>query len=74
MTQEERLKRINELAAKDKNGGLTEDEVEERRILREEYRLAFRESLRGILDNTYIQAPDGTRTKLARKDSADKRG
>lgn len=68
MTQEERLVRINALAKKDREEGLTPEETEERAYLREEYRLAFRAAFRGILDNTYIQQPDGTREKLKRKD------
>lgn len=68
MTQKERLKRINELAAKNRNGGLTDEEIQERARLREEYRLAFREAFRGVLDNTYIQTPDGERRKLSKKD------
>ncbi len=66
-TQQERLARLNELAAKQKNGGLTEEEKKEQKALREEYRLAFRAAFRGVLENTYIQQPDGTRTKLKKK-------
>ena len=66
-TQEERLVRINELAQKEREGGLTPEETAERAELREEYRLAFRASFRGILDNTYVQKPDGSRKKLQPK-------
>ncbi len=66
-TQQERLARLNELAAKQKDGGLTEEEKKEQKALREEYRLAFRAAFRGVLENTYIQQPDGTRTKLKKK-------
>lgn len=66
-TQEERLVRINELAKKEREGGLTPEETAERAELREEYRLAFRAAFRGILDNTYIQQPDGSREKLKHK-------
>lgn len=67
MTQEDRLARINELAKKDREEGLTPEETEERTKLREEYRLDFRAAFRGILDHTYIQQPDGTREKLKPK-------
>lgn len=65
--QEERLQRINALAAKERGTGLTNEEKEEQACLREEYRLAFRAAFRGVLDNTYIQTPDGKKTKLEKK-------
>ena len=65
---DERILRLNELAKKHKSGvPLTEAELRERDTLRKEYVAAFRESLRSQLDNTYIQTPDGRRTKLQRK-------
>ena len=68
MTEQEiRLVRINELAAKEREQGLTPEEKEEQAKLREEYRLAFRAAMRGILDNTYIQTPDGQKRKLEKK-------
>ena len=65
---DERILRLNELARKYKSGEpLTEAELQERDALRKEYVAAFRESLRAQLENTYIQTPDGRRTKLQRK-------
>ena len=58
------IDRINELARKEKAEGLTPEEKNEQKKLREEYIIAYRASLRGILENTYIQRPDGTREKL----------
>ena len=67
--QLQRLQRLNELANKAKAGEtLTDEELAEQTRLREEYRLAFRAAFRGILENTYIQQPDGSRKKLPRKD------
>ena len=67
--QMQRLKRLNELANKAKAGEpLTDEELAEQARLREEYRLAFRAAFRGILENTYIEQPDGSRKKLMRKD------
>ncbi len=63
-----RLERINELAAKAKAEGLTEDEKAEQAKLRREYLANFRANFRGILDNTYVQRPDGTKTPLTKKD------
>lgn len=65
---DERIIRLNELAKKYKSGEpLTDEELAERDALRREYVAAFRESLRAQLDNTYIQHPDGRRTKLQPK-------
>ena len=58
------LDRINELANAAKVRELTDEEKKEQAALREEYRIQFRASLRGILDNTVIVRPDGTREKL----------
>ena len=64
-----RLERLNELANREKTGEtLSDAEKREQATLREEYRLAFRAAFRGVLENTYIQQPDGTRRRLKRKD------
>ncbi len=65
---EEKIKRINELAKKSKNTGLTDEEKTEQEALRAEYIADFRRNMTGILDNTYIQDPDGTKTKLKKRD------
>lgn len=67
MTQEERIARINELAARARAGALTEAETAEREQLRQEYLAEFRAGLRGQLDNTYVVTPDGRKHKLTRK-------
>jgi uncharacterized protein YnzC (UPF0291/DUF896 family) len=62
--EKSRIDRINELARKAKSVGLTEEEKEEQAILRKEYIQAFRASMRGILDNTVIERPDGSRESV----------
>ena len=59
--------RINELSRKSKTVGLTEEEKAEQATLRAEYIKEYRAMLRGILDNTVIQRPDGTREKLKKQ-------
>ncbi len=59
-----KIDRINELARKAKTAALTEDERAEQKALREEYLAGVRASLRGTLDNTVVQSPDGTRKPL----------
>ena len=61
------IARINELAAKNKTVGLTEEELEERAKLRRIYIDNVTGNLKGQLDNTYILRPDGTKEKVTRK-------
>lgn len=64
----EKIARINELSKKSKTPeGLTDTEKAEQKELRDEYIREFRASFTGILDNTYIQRPDGTKEKVERK-------
>ncbi len=65
--EQRKLDRINELAKKAKTEELTPEEKAEQKKLREEYILEFRAGMRGILDNTYIQYPDGTKVKVEKK-------
>ncbi|MBO5725921.1 MAG: DUF896 domain-containing protein [Clostridia bacterium] len=65
---DEKIQRINELARKQKAEGLTEEEKAEQYKLRREYIDSFKNSLIGQLENTYIVSPDGTKTKVTRKD------
>lgn len=62
--EQKKLDRINELAKKAKTETLTEEEKAEQKALREEYIREFRASIRGILDNTVIERPDGTKEKV----------
>ena len=61
------LARINELARKSKEAPRTEEELAEQAALRAEYIKEYRATLRGILENTVIQRPDGTREKLNKR-------
>lgn len=65
--EKKKLDRINELAKKQREGRLTDAEKLEQQLLRQEYVAEFRASLRGTLDNTYIQNPDGTKIKVEKK-------
>lgn len=56
---DKRIERINFLAKKAKIEGLTAQEQEEQKKLREEYIKAFRESFRRQLENTDIKYEDG---------------
>lgn len=66
MTQE-KIDRINELARKSKNEGLTDAEKAEQTELRNEYRRAVTGNLSASLANTYIMTPDGKKRKVGKK-------
>lgn len=63
-----KLQRINELAHIAKQRGLTAEEIAERDVLRKEYIAEWREGARQVLDNTYIQTPDGKKHKLQKRE------
>ena len=65
--EKEKIERINFLARKSKAEGLTEEEKTEQAALRAAYVAEFRAGLRGTLENTYIQRPDGKKEKLPTK-------
>ena len=65
--EKSKIDRINELAKKAKEKGLTVEEQAERDSLRAEYIKQFRASMRGILDNTYVQYPDGRKERIKKK-------
>ena len=67
MNMDEVIARINVLAKKAKEEGLTPEELTERDKLRRIYIDSVKASLVGQLDNTYIVQSDGTKKKLGHK-------
>lgn len=67
MNMNEVIARINELAAKNKTAGLTEEELAERDKLRRIYIDSYKANLVAQLENTYIVQPDGTKIKVKHK-------
>ena len=65
--EQSKLDRINELARLAKERALTAEELAERDALRKEYIAAWRESTIAVLENTYVQTPDGKKHKLRKK-------
>ncbi len=61
---EDKIKRINELARKQKSEGLTDEEKAEQYKLRREYIDSHKRSLVAQLENAYILEPDGSKTKV----------
>ena len=62
--EQAKIDRINELAALKKERPLTEAEAAEQAALRAEYLAEFRARMRGTLDSTVIERPDGTRERV----------
>ena len=70
---EKKIQRINELARKAKSPeGLTEEEVQERALLRREYIDSVKMSLVGHLDNVYLVDEKGNEEKLKKKQGGPK--
>ncbi len=67
MNMDEVIARINVLAKKAKESGLTEEETQERDKLRRIYIDSVKANLVGHLENTYIVGPDGQKRKLKYK-------
>jgi uncharacterized protein YnzC (UPF0291/DUF896 family) len=68
LISKELLDRINELAKKSREEGLSACEAAEQQALRKKYLAAFRRRVQSVLDNTYVQEPDGTKRKLEKGD------
>ena len=67
MNLEEKIKRINELYHKSQDVGLTEEEKQEQKQLRQDYIDSVRNNLRNQLDNINIQEEEGSITNLGKK-------
>ena len=65
---EDKIKRINELARKQKAEGLTDEEKAEQAELRREYIESYKRSLVAQLENTYIVDDKGNKQKLTERE------
>lgn len=61
------IQRINELARKAKAQGLTPEEAQEQKRLRQEYLDSVRKNLVSQLENMSILEPGGTKKKVQKK-------
>ncbi len=64
---EKLIKRINELAKKQKTEGLTDTEKAEQAELRKEYIAKFRQGVENTLSNVYIVDEKGNKKKVEKK-------
>ena len=67
MSLEETIQRINELYHKSQKEGLSEEEKQEQKQLRQVYIDSVKNNLRGQLENMEIERPDGTIEKVTKK-------
>lgn len=66
--EQKKIDRINFLARKSREEGLSEEEKQEQAVLRREYIDSYKRSLEIQLNNTTILYEDGTKKKLKKKD------
>ena len=59
MLTADKLNRLNELAKKKKLGTITDEELKEQQVLREEYLMPFRESMKNTIENVKVIDPNG---------------
>ena len=67
MVTEQQIKRINELAKKQREVGLTEEEKAEQAVLRRAYIDSFKASLEGQFNSITVVEKDGSRHRLEKK-------
>lgn len=65
--EQKKIDRISELTRISRERALTKEEENERAALRREYIDSYTRSLTNILDNAVIERPDGSRTKVQKK-------
>lgn len=64
---EKLIKRINELAKKSREEGLSEAEKTEQAELRKQYIMKFRQGMENTLSSVYIMDEKGNKKKLEKK-------
>lgn len=65
--EQSKMDRISELTRLSRERELSQEEQAERALLRQEYLDEWRRSTVAVLENTYIQTPDGRKHKLQKK-------
>ncbi|MBE7027107.1 MAG: DUF896 domain-containing protein [Ruminococcaceae bacterium] len=64
---EKLIKRINELAKKSREQGLSDEEKAEQNTLRQEYIKRFRNGMENTLAGVYIMDENGNKKKIEKK-------
>jgi len=66
--EQTKIDRLNALAKKHREEGLTPEETAERAALREAYIAGFRKNLTHHLENTYVVDEQGNKQKLKKRE------
>ncbi len=66
--EKSKLERISFLSRKSRNETLSEEEIKEQKVLREEYLADIKKDLTRTLSDVYIVDKDGNKTKLKKKE------
>ena len=67
--EQKKIARINALAKKAGEQGLTDEEKQEQKALRQEYIAAFKQNLAYQLENLYIIDEQGNKRRLQRRET-----
>ena len=67
MITQEKIDRINFLARKSREEGLSPEEKAEQQKLRQQYIAGFRQGMQNTLENVYIVDEDGNTRKVEKK-------
>lgn len=70
--EQSKIDRINLLAKKSKNEGLTEEEKAEQQVLRKEYIESWKRGVRQTMENVSMVEADGSITPVVRKSDGKK--
>ena len=65
--EHQKILRINELAKKSKTIGLTAEEAQEQKQLRQEYLQDFRQGMEAMLQGVKLKRPDGSLEPLQKR-------
>ena len=71
--EKEKIDRINHLARKHREQGLSDEDKAEQQALRDEYRQHMKSQITGQLDRVYYKMPDGSVVKAVKPANSDEK-
>lgn len=73
MIERSKIDRINHLARKQREQGLSDEEKAEQQTLRDEYRTHMKGQIAGQLDRVYYKMPDGSVVKAVKSANSEEK-